>query len=1069
MAPAPAPPRRPRPRSRCRSRSRSLLPLLLPLLLPPPLPVGAFNLEASRPVAFHGAPGSLFGFALDFYLPRPRSVSILVGAPKANTSQPNVTQGGAVYHCPWPPGDDCTPIDFDHIGTRTHDFGGNSTENPDPVEFKSLQWFGATVRAHNASILACAPLYSWSPPKEEGGGREPVGTCFLSIGNFSKFVEYAPCRSDLNSAAGQGYCQGGFSAEFTQTGRVLLGGPGSYFWQGQVMSATQEQITASSYPEYFIQEVAGQLQTRQAAPTYDDSYMGYSVAVGEFSGDTTQDFVAGVPKGNLTYGYVTILNGTNMKSLYNFSGEQMAAYFGYAVAATDVNNDGLADLLVGAPLFMARTGEGRVQEVGRVYLYLQLPGGALPTPTMAPTPAMALTGPQEFGRFGSAIAPLGDLDLDGFNDVAVGAPLGAEGRQGLVYIYSGRGAGLHPQPAQVLRGDWAPGRHPDFFGAALRGATDLDGNGYPDLLVGAFGVDTAVVYRGRPIVHASAALSVFPTMFNPEERGCVLEDTGLHVPCINVSFCLNASGRHLPGPIGFAVELSVDAAKAGGGRRALFLRGGQPTRTLTLPVPNGAGTRCRTMAIFLRNESEFRDKLSPIAVGLSFALDPHAPPDTHGLHPVLAAHTHTKLEAKAHIQLDCGEDNVCVPDLQLEASADRRAVYLGDRNSLNLTFNARNQGEGGAYEAELHVRPPPHAQYTGVLRPHGNFSALSCELGVGNGSSPLICDLGNPMKAGASIWGGLRFTVPHLSDSSKSVRFELQIRSKNANNSQSEVVTVPLEVRAATRLSAFGVSRPDVVTIPEGGWTAERPPQRLQDLGPPVEHVYEVVNEGPSAISHGTLELSCPLSYRGHPLLYVTGHSGPRNCSTSHPLDSLRLAEQEQSPDTHVLQRRDTGDMVTRVTRDTRAGGPPAPPQTLGCPEAECFRLSCPMGGLEKQQRVSLRLTFHLWAPSLRQKEVRAQALRCEAEYRVLRLPYRVRPQHYPSQRLQVVTGLQWARAEGSAGVPVWVVVLAVLLGLLLLALLCYGLYKLGFFKRSGPYGTAMEKAQLKPQAASEA
>ncbi|OWK49494.1 Gametocyte-specific factor 1, partial [Lonchura striata] len=43
------------------------------------------------------------------------SVSILVGAPKANTSQPNVTQGGAVFHCPWPPRGGCTPIAFDHI------------------------------------------------------------------------------------------------------------------------------------------------------------------------------------------------------------------------------------------------------------------------------------------------------------------------------------------------------------------------------------------------------------------------------------------------------------------------------------------------------------------------------------------------------------------------------------------------------------------------------------------------------------------------------------------------------------------------------------------------------------------------------------------------------------------------------------------------------------------------------------------------------------------------------------------------------------------------------------------
>ncbi|XP_039243266.1 integrin alpha-5-like [Pipra filicauda] len=101
-------------------------------------------------------------------------------------------------------------------------------------------------------------------------------------------------------------------------------------------------------------------------------------------------------------------------------------------------------------------------------------------------------------------------------------------------------------------------------------------------------------------------------------------------PSINVTFCLNASGRHLPGPIGLAVDLTVDGLKAGGGRRALFLGGGgaaqpgpSPTRSLTLVVPNGGTPQCRTLPVVLR----------------------------------------------AHIQLDCGEDNVCVPDLHLEATA----------------------------------------------------------------------------------------------------------------------------------------------------------------------------------------------------------------------------------------------------------------------------------------------------------------------------------------------------------------------------------------------------------------
>ncbi|KAK5864170.1 hypothetical protein PBY51_001131 [Eleginops maclovinus] len=69
----------------------------------------------------------------------------------------------------------------------------------------------------------------------------------------------------------------------------------------------------------------------------------------------------------------------------------------------------------------------------------------------------------------------------------------------------------------------------------------------------------------------------------------------------------------------------------------------------------------------------------------------------------------------------------------------------------------------------------------------------------------------------------------------------------------------------------------------------------------------------------------------------------------------------------------------------------------------------------------------------------------------------------------QVVTPLVWNKPDIENSVPLWIIILAILAGLLLLALLIYVLYKFGFFKRSLPYGTAMEKAQLKPQAASEA
>ncbi|VTJ53709.1 integrin alpha-5 [Marmota monax] len=1040
-------------------RRRAQLPLLLPpllppllllLLLPPPPRVGGFNLDAEAPAVLSGPPGSYFGFSVEFYRPGTDGVSVLVGAPKANTSQPGVLQGGAVYFCPWAASPaQCTPIEFDSKGSRMLESSLSSTEGEEPVEYKSLQWFGATVRAHGSSILACAPLYSWRTEKEPLS--DPVGTCYLSTDNFTRILEYAPCRSDFSWAAGQGYCQGGFSAEFTKTGRVVLGGPGSYFWQGQILSATQQQIAESYYPEYLINLVQGQLQTRQASSIYDDSYLGYSVAVGEFNGDDTEDFVAGVPKGNLTYGYVTILNGSDIRSLYNFSGEQMASYFGYAVAATDVNGDGLDDLLVGAPLLMERTADGRPQEVGRVYVYLQHLAGIEPTPTIT------LTGHDEFGRFGSSLTPLGDLDQDGYNDVAIGAPFGGETQQGVVFVFPGGPGGLGSKPSQVLQPLWETGHAPNFFGFALRGGRDLDGNGYPDLIVGSFGVDKAVVYRGRPIVSASASLTIFPAMFNPEERSCSLE--GNPVACINLSFCLNASGKHVPNSIGFAVELQLDWQKQKGGvRRALFLASRQATLTQILLIQNGAREDCREMKIYLRNESEFRDKLSPIHIALNFSLDPQAPVDSHGLRPVLHYQSKSRIEDKAQILLDCGEDNICVPDLQLEVFGEQNHVYLGDKNALNLTFHAQNVGEGGAYEAELRVTAPPEAEYSGLVRHPGNFSSLSCDYSTVNQSRLLVCDLGNPMKAGASLWGGLRFTVPHLQDTKKTIQFDFQILSKNLNNSQSDVVSFQLSVEAQAQVSLNGVSKPEAVFFPVSDWHPRDQPQKEGDVGPAVHHVYELINLGPSTISRGVLELSCPQAQEGQPFLYVTKVAGVSNCTSRYPPNPEGL-ELDPEGSQHHLQRREA------PGRSPASSGP----RVLKCPEAECFRLRCEVGPLLRQESRSLQLHFRVWAKTFLQKEHQSFSLQCEAVFEALKMPYRILPQQLPQKKLQVSTAVQWTKAEGNNGVPLWIIILAILFGLLLLGLLIYVLYKLGFFKRSLPYGTAMEKAQLKPPATSDA
>lgn len=66
-----------------------------------------------------------------------------------------------------------------------------------------------------------------------------------------------------------------------------------------------------------------------------------------------------------------------------------------------------------------------------------------------------------------------------FTDIAVAAPYGGEDKRGLVYIYNGRATGLNAVPSQILEGQWAARTMPPSFGYSLKGATDVDKNGYP--------------------------------------------------------------------------------------------------------------------------------------------------------------------------------------------------------------------------------------------------------------------------------------------------------------------------------------------------------------------------------------------------------------------------------------------------------------------------------------------------------------------------------------------------------------------------------------------------------------
>uniref|UniRef100_A0A8C5J8K5 Integrin subunit alpha 8 n=1 Tax=Junco hyemalis TaxID=40217 RepID=A0A8C5J8K5_JUNHY len=953
-------------RGRPRRWQRPLF-LLSALLWAPALV--AFNLDEEKLTVYSGPPGSYFGYSVDFYIPDPSTVSVLVGAPKANTSQPDIVEGGAVYYCAWP-GARCRQIPFDNTNNRKIKVNGTR----EPIEFKTNQWFGATVKAHKEKVVACAPLYHWRTLKDSPE-KDPVGTCYVAIQNFSAYAEYSPCRNSNADPEGQGFCQAGFSLDFYKNGDLIVGGPGSFYWQGQVITASVADIIANYSFKDILRKLAREKQTGVAPPSYDDNYMG-----------KLSSLVAGVPRGAQNFGYVSIINSSDLTFIQNFTGEQMASYFGYTVAVSDVNNDGLDDILVGAPLFMEREFESKPKEVGQVYLYLQESAFLFQD-------AQILTGTEVFGRFGSAITHLGDLNQDGYNDIAIGAPFAGEDRRGKVLIYNGHSNGLNPNPSQVLNGAWASQSMPSGFGFTLRGDSDVDKNDYPDLIVGAFGAGKAVVYRARPVVTVNAHLILNPMIVNPDNKTCQLPDSQLLVACFTVRVCADFEGQSISDKIVLKGELQLDSLKQKGAvKRTLFFDYHQSHHYFSIVIERQKQLHCQDFLVYLRDETEFRDKLSPININFNYSLDETSFEDSFTVKPMLNYYQKNSLAEQAYILVDCGEDNLCIPDLQLSAVPDTDQLIIGEENCVMLIINPRNDGEG-AYEAELHIKIPPEADYTGVERNNKALRVLSCDYKMENETRMVVCDLGNPMVAGANFSTGIRFSVQHFENADFSINFELQIKSYCFN--------LFYAVTVLYCFAYYRVSHPPTIILPLHNWEPKDEPTKEEEVGPLVEHIYELHNIGPSAINHTVLHVGWPVSSREEFLLYILHIQthGPLHCQTSSPINPMQIkfAVPEDTPElaaflynstiSHYIRRRDVA--VAEPHRKNSA-------RILNCTNVKCVLISCTVGQLERGKSAALKIRSRLWAQTFLERKNYLYSLSSNVSFEVKSMPYKVQPAKLP-------------------------------------------------------------------------
>ena len=348
------------------------------------------------------------------------------------------------------------------------------------------------------------------------GSSDPPSTIDLSTEsadisiygeNSSDFLGHAVASGDVN---GDGYDD------------IIIGAPDAGPIEGTYTGGTYVILGDSfSSPPYTID-----LSTDPADITIYGEYgyelSGWAISSGNVNGDSYDDIIIGVPYDDpgarINAGKTYVIFGDSFPSPPYFIilsvqpaditifGDNDYDYSGKAVASGDVNVDGYDDLIIGA--YRADPGDPPRTDAGEAYVIF---GDIYPSPPYtidlhSESADITICGDDEEDYSGRAVAS-GDVNGDGYSDIIIGAD-GADPyppgvpfrRKGVTYVLFGSGFLSPPYTIDLetqLSDITICGAHSnDHLGDAVASG-DVNGDGYHDIIIGAWGAEPGEPPRDR--------------------------------------------------------------------------------------------------------------------------------------------------------------------------------------------------------------------------------------------------------------------------------------------------------------------------------------------------------------------------------------------------------------------------------------------------------------------------------------------------------------------------------------------------------------------------------------------
>ncbi|XP_043106247.1 integrin alpha-1 isoform X2 [Puntigrus tetrazona] len=795
--------------------------------------------------------------------------------------------------------------------------------------------------------------------------------------------------------------QSGFSAHTSRAG-VMLGAVGAFEWDGTVVMQSGQEFVVPERNTF----------RDPADKRYEGTagYIGYDVQSANTRHGTL--YITGAPRFNHS-GRVTVyrFHRGNVTITQMLKGEQIGSYFGSVLQTQDIDGDNYTDiLLVGAPMFMGPERD----EQGQVYVYRLKEDGLFEHEmTLKPVNQTCCSAHSQStcksvsknepcgARFGTAIAAVPDLNLDGYRDIVIGSPLENDHR-GAVYIYHGSHKSIKEKYVQRIAAG-GDGERMKFFGQSIHGIMDLNDDGIIDVTIG--GIGGAALFWSRDVAELVAEMTFDPSKINLQQT-CQVQ--GRTTVCVKTRVCfryrIKSDKKSTTGTV-IRYSLTLDSLRA-----IARVRFNETDSRRLQKVQSIVDQLCREHTFYTSDKLDFRD---PIMVTLEFGL---AEEDSG---PVLDGDKPTSLN-KSITLVDCGNKDKCVANLHLNAKANiSRLLIKSNQEKFYVNIDVHNSGDN-AYNSKVTLSHTENINYVKV-----EPKDKDCE----TNNTKIVCAVGYPfLKTDKKESFKIQFE-PNPSHIRKDIVINVtaatdskELDSALKDNFKS--IVIPVQHEANLRVTLNKYMKEDHIIIKEKE-TIPSVFNHTSVIGEELKISYTIERDTEMQTPPLLLKIMFPYqtSFK-NVLLYMTDVSLTAGivCDAGRLINPLGIAPDK--PYT-VTAKKETLS-VYLLSCKTKGN------------DCESFSCTIPPGDFKQ-----VNASFRVWRPTFIKGEfskihVAIDAILESKDTDLFVLNDNIKTREV---KFQVTKDI---RSE----IPLWIIILSILIGLLILALVIFVLWKAGFFKR---------------------